>query len=373
MNSQRTRTWAEIDLSAIAHNFHTLWRGEGKRAIIAVVKADAYGHGAVEVAARLAAEGATMFAVATISEAAQLRASGIETPILLLGAYAKADCEDILDLGLMPSVSSAAFAADLDQAARARGASAPVHIQIDSGMGRLGIPAARAVEAIEKIYALENLVLEGIYTHLAESEAEDKSFTIGQLGKFGRVVATLEGMGITFKYHHAANSAGCLDVPESLFDCVRPGLSLYGMHPGPMCARDVELRPALRLCTRVVNIETRPAGATIGYNRTHRLLKETPVAVLSAGYADGYDRRLSDRAVVTIGGKDCPVLGRISMDFTSVDTSAVPQVAVGDEAVLFSTAPDAPNCIERLSEMIGTIPHVLMCNISKRVPRVYKR
>jgi len=364
--------WAEINLRALARNLRAIWKGRPQRSIIAVVKADAYGHGAVEASKRLVEEGATMLAVATVAEAAELRSAGIEAPIVLLGAYTRVDCEDILALELVPSVSSFQFAEDLDRAAGRRRVKAAVHVKIDTGMGRLGIPMGSAMPAIEKISMLPNLVLEGVYTHFASSDEEDKSFTMRQAADFNRTISALEGVGIKFKYHHAAASAACMDVPEAHFDTLRPGLALYGLRPTPECSKGVKLEPVMEFASRVVHVERRGAGTSIGYGRTHRLEKETLVAVISAGYADGYDRRFSGRAVVGINGAEAPVLGRVSMDLISVDATAVAGVKPGDKAVLFSTDPSAPNSVERLAELIDTIPYTLVCGVSKRVSRLYK-
>ncbi|MHC4714164.1 MAG: alanine racemase [Planctomycetota bacterium] len=372
MSAQVERAWAEIDLSAISHNLALLRDGHTDKYVAPVIKADAYGHGAVEVARRLTADGVTMLAVASVGEGAQLREAGIEAGILLLGAYVPDECADIIEQTLTPSVSSVDFARAMDETAAARGCKAPVHIKIDTGMGRLGIPAARAIEAVERISVLPNLALEGIYTHFAESEAEDKSFTMHQLDEFRRIVAALKATGITFEYRHAANSAACIDIPEALFNCLRPGIALYGLRPAPSCGADLGLKPALKFSAVVRHIERHPRGQTVGYNRTHTLARDSVVAVVGAGYADGYDRRLSDRAVVTIRGRQAPVLGRVSMDLTSVDVTDIPEVEPGDEAVLFSKDPAAANCVDRLAETAGTIPYVLVCGISKRVKRIYR-
>jgi len=372
MTGDTRSSWAEIDLSALAANLAAVWRGRPSRALIAVVKADAYGHGAVEVARTLDREGVTMFAVATIAEADVLRAAGIERPILLLGAYTRADCDDILDLDLAASVSSVEFAGDLDRAAGRRQAKAPVHVKVDTGMGRLGISAAGAIAAIEKISVLPNLALEGIYTHFPACDEEDKTFTLRQVEEFNRIINTLDGLGIRFTYHHAASSAACMEVPESHFDTLRPGLALYGLHPSPGCGEEVKLKPVMEFAARVVHLDRKPAGTYIGYGRACRLDRDTTVAVVSAGYADGYDRRFSSRAVVTIGGKPAPVLGRVSMDLTTVDATAVGAVTPGDKAVLFSADPKAPNSVEKLAALIDTIPYTLVCGVSKRVDRIYR-
>jgi len=373
MTSKVERAWAEVNLCAISQNLRLLRRDHPGRAVIPVVKADAYGHGAVEVARRLEREGADMLAVVSVEEGQELRRAGIETPILLLGAYTADECLEILEADLTPSVSSWEFAAALDTEARRLEMKAPIHVEVDTGMGRLGVPDERAIETIEKISVLGGLVLDGIYTHFAESECEDKAFTLHQVDRFRRIIAALGGMGVSFTYQHAANSAACLEVPESVFNCLRPGISLYGIHPDPCCSADVPLEPALKFCARVVLVEQHRKGHTIGYNRTHRLGRDSRVAVISAGYADGYDRRFSDKALVTVGGATAPVLGRVSMDLTSVDVTDIPGVKPGDEAVLFSNDPAAPNCVERLAALAGTIPHVLTCGISKRVRRTYRQ
>ncbi len=364
--------WAEIDLSALAHNLDAVWTGQPRRFVIAVVKADAYGHGAERIAKVLVEKGVTMLAVATVAEGAALRAAGIEAPLLLMGAHTAADCPDIISYNLVASVSSVDFAAALDAAACERGAVTPVHIKIDTGMSRLGIPAARAVSSVERISIFPNLALEGIFTHFATSDLPEDEFTLHQVEEFNRVIATLAGMGVKFKYQHAAASAACMAVPESHYNTLRPGLALYGLHPAPCCAPRLELKPVMEFAARVVHVETHPAGSTVGYGRTHTLAVDSRLAVISAGYADGYDRRFSDKAVVTIRGKAAPVIGRVSMDLTSVDVTAIPDVRPGDKAVLFSRDPKAPNSVENLACLIDTIPYTLTCGVSKRVTRIYK-
>ena len=372
MSYKSASAWAEVDLSALVHNLHALKNHGSSHRVIAVVKADAYGHGAVEVARTLSGEGADMFAVATVSEGAALREAGIQAPVLLLGAFVSSDIEDIIACDLTPSISSPAFAEDLSRAAVAMGRHVAVHVKVDTGMGRLGIAYAAAVPAIEQMSVLPGLDLEGIYTHFPSCD-DDREFTLRQVADFSRLVSVLDGLGITFKYHHAASSAACTDIPEALLDTLRPGLSLYGLRPGCKCGRHARLKPAMEFCARVVHVERRYAGTTVGYGRTYRLAADAPVAVVSAGYADGYDRRLSGKGVVTIHGKECPVLGRVSMDMISVDVSKAPNAVPGDRAVLFAADPAAPNCVERVAAAIDTIPYCVVCGVSSRVKRVYKK
>jgi alanine racemase len=372
MSTHNHSAWAEIDLSALVHNYRVLCPSSPRRNVIAVVKADAYGHGAVEVARALVKEKADLFAVATVAEGVELRNAGITQPILLMGAFLDADAEDILRYSLTASVSSLSFAEDLNKAARRLNAQAPVHIKVDTGMGRLGISEAMTITAIERMSVLANLVVEGIYTHFPSSDEEDKSFTLKQIADFNRIIRALENTGVAPKYHHCASSAACMDIPESHFDTVRPGLALYGLRPSTHCGRGLKLKPVMEFAARVVHVERRPAGASIGYGRTCKLEKDAVVAVISAGYADGYDRRLSGRGAVTIRGAQACVLGRISMDMISVDASCVPEVRVGDKAVLFSTDPSAPNSVEAIARAIDTIPYCLVCGVSKRVARLYK-
>jgi alanine racemase len=372
MSVKSASAWAEIDLGALVHNFHALKRAAVSHRVIAVVKADAYGHGAVEAARALSEAGADMFAVATVAEGAALRETGIAEPILLMGAFPSSDIEEILSCDLTPSVSSPGFAEDLSRAAAALGRHAAVHVKVDTGMGRLGIPYHAAIAAIERMSVLPGLDLEGIYTHFPSCD-EDREFTLRQAAELRGLITALEGLGVTFKYHHAASSAACMDIPETFFDTLRPGLSLYGLRPGCKCGRHADLKPVMEFCARVVHVEPRRAGSTIGYGRTHRLAADAPVAVVSAGYADGYDRKLSGKGVVTIRGKECPVLGRVSMDMISVDVSKAPDAAPGDRAVLFSADPAAPNCVERIAATIDTIPYCLVCGVSSRVKRVYNR
>ncbi len=372
MTAANSSAWAVIDLGALVHNLRVLAPDHPRRSVIAVVKADAYGHGALEVARALARENVAMFAVATVAEGQALRAGGIKTPILLLGAFPRQDIDDILAADLTPSISSVEFAGELSRAAERKRRRVPVHVKIDTGMGRLGLGAQTAVAAIERMSLMPGLALEGLYTHFASAD-EDREFTLRQAAEYGRLVSLLAGVGVTVKYHHAAASAAVLDMPETLFDAVRPGLALYGLRPAPGCGKKADLRPVMELCARVVHVDRRPAGATIGYGRAYRCERESTVAVVSAGYADGYDRRLSGQAVVTINGKDCAQLGRVSMDMISVDVTHAGEVHPGDTAVLFSADPPRPNSVEGLAALIGTIPYCLVCGVSARVQRVYRR
>lgn len=371
------RTWAEIDLDALEHNYKTACALAGGAAVMPVIKADAYGHGAPYAARCLEGLGAAYFAVSNLDEAKQLRNAGIRAHILILGYTPPDDFPQLFSLRLTQTVMSLDYASALSAAAAACGARACVHIKADTGMGRLGLDARRyasldkTVSAIRQICAMPGLECEGIFTHFAVSDAPAQPYTEEQLALFLTLLERLEQAGITFPLRHASNSGGILNYPGARLDMVRQGISLYGMYPDSGCM-DAGLKPVMRLVTVVTQVHPLRAGETVSYGRTYTAEKDGVVAVLAAGYADGYPRLLSNRACVSIHGRRCPVLGRVCMDQMIVDVTDVPGVKAGDQAVLFGGGPGEPTAGE-LAELAGTIHYELLCNVSARVPRVYMR
>ncbi|MDZ7372486.1 MAG: alanine racemase, partial [candidate division KSB1 bacterium] len=255
--------------------------------------------------------------------------------------------------------------------ARARGSTARVHIKVDTGMGRVGVGWEQAVPFIQEACRTPGIAVEGIYTHLATADERDKSFAREQLARFGRVLQRLEQIGIRGLLRHAANSGAILDLPEAYFDLVRPGVSLYGYYPSTETSESIPLRPAMTFKTRVAFVKDVPAGTPLSYGRTFVTDRPTRIATLPVGYADGYNRLLSNRGEVLIGGRRYPVVGRVCMDQILVDVGPNGPVQVGDEAILFGRQGQEEISVRSLCEKLNTIPYEITCWVSKRVPRVY--
>jgi len=339
--------------------------------VLAVVKADAYGHGAVEVARTCAAAGASMLGVALVEEGASLRLAGLRLPILVQCCVHPDEIEFALRNDLTVTAPSLEFVQQVSAAAARLGCVAPVHIDIDTGMGRIGFAASRAVEEIVELVRLPNLRIEGVYTHFATSEIEDDPGTLAQLDLFRKIAKELASRGIKPGYVHAANSGAILNCPQAHLNLVRPGLILYGVYPGQNLKQKLDVWPVLALETAVTFLKSACAGATFGYGRTFTASGEMKVATLNVGYADGYPWRLSNKASVLIRGKRAAVVGRVSMDQVLIDVTQVPSVGIGERVVLLGRDGEDRITAENLAEWAGTIPYEILCGISKRVPRMY--
>jgi alanine racemase len=372
-------TTASIDLVALRHNLLQVRRLAGSRDVIAVVKADAYGHGAVAVSRALAAEGVTRFGVALVEEARTLRDAGIRGEVLVLGGFTGDQAAEIVDLGVTATIVHPLHAAALSDAARRAGRVAPVHAKIDTGMGRLGFPVDAAPDAIASLTRLPGLRLDGVMTHFADADLADPAFAREQMARFDRVMAALHARGITVPLRHAANSAavmavsrdGVVGLEAALYDAVRPGIMLYGCRPGPAVGHAVDLRPVLSLTTCIGLLKRVPSGTPISYGRTFVTQRPSLIAVLPIGYADGYPRALSNVGAVLVRGRRAPVAGRVCMDLTMVDVTEVPGVAEGDEVVVIGVQGDASMSAEDVAAAAGTIAYELLCGIGPRVPRRY--
>ncbi len=372
-------TTASIDLAALRHNLLQVRRLAGAREVIAIVKADAYGHGAVAVARALAAEGVTRFGVALVEEARALRDAGIRGELLVLGGFTGDQASEIVDLGLTATVFHSGQAAILSEAARRAGRVAPVHAKIDTGMGRLGFPVDEAPEAVADLLRRPGLRLDGVMTHFADADLADPAFAREQMARFDRVIAALASRGIAVPLRHAANSAAIMAVSRdgiagleaALYDAVRPGIMLYGCRPGPAVGPAVDLRPVLSLTTRIGLLKRVPSGTPISYGRTFVTRRPSVIAVLPIGYADGYPRALSNVGAVVVRGRRTPVVGRVCMDLTMADVTDVPDVAEGDEVVVIGVQGGASIGAEDAAVAAGTIAYELLCGIGPRVPRRY--
>jgi alanine racemase len=364
-------TRADIDLLALAANVEVAKRLAGRAAVMAVVKADAYGHGAVPVARTALGAGATWLGVALPEEGAALREAGVTAPILVLGPLAPAEAALPLAHDLDQCVSDVGQIEALRAAARAMGRTARVHLKVDTGMGRVGLQPAEIPRVAEALRAAEGVRVRGLMTHFAEAEAEDLAHTRMQLSRFDAAWRACRAAGLPIELRHAANSAGLLFVPEARLDLVRPGLLLYGYHPRGAGAGEPALRPALRLRTAIRQLKDLPRGASLSYGRTFIAPRDARIALLPIGYADGWSRLLSNRAHVLVRGRRAPVVGRVCMDLTLVDVTEVPGAAVGDEVVLIGRQGDDAITADEVAVLQGTISYEVLCRLGPRVPRTY--
>lgn len=366
-----TRTWAEIDLTAIKHNLASIKKLIGPRtALMAVVKANAYGHGMAEVARAASEAGAVFFGVASLEEALELRQSGINAPVLVLG-YIPARYASIV---IENTISTTVFDVDTALAySRAAGTKkAKLHIKLDTGMGRIGfIPGEKAVSDIETISRLPGIEIEGIYTHFAVADRKDKSYTNRQLSLFRQMTDELEARGVKPVYRHAANSAAIMDMPETKFDMVRSGIITYGLYPSNEVQRkNLKLTPAMRLKSRVTMVKTLQKGESVSYGCTFTSPSDMTIATVAAGYADGYNRSLSNRAWAAIRRQRVPLIGTVCMDQCMFDVTEISNVKTGDEITLFGRPEDGIT-VDDLAGIAKTINYELVCLITPRVPRVY--
>ena len=361
--------WAEVDLSAIAHNVQVTRKvlKPGTK-ICAVVKADAYGHGAVPVATAALAAGVNYLAVSMTQEALELREAGIMAPILILGTMTEEHEKALVDYNITQTVYDLAVAQELSAAALQENKVAKVHLAVDTGMNRIGCRPEEAADLAEAISKLPHVELEGMFSHFASADEMDTSFAESQYRKFMEADRAIKDRGIQIPLVHIDNSAGITEMKHTECDMVRQGITLYGLWPSDDVERCLDLKPALSLKAEVVFVKDVPAGEKIGYGCTYETKAPMKVATIPLGYADGYSRALSNRGYITIRGYKAPVVGRICMDQFMVDVTNVPGVHKGDEAVIFGPGGVS---LDQLAKWVGTIPYELMCLLSTRVPRKY--
>jgi alanine racemase len=365
-------TIAEIDLNAIRANVETIRLRIGPRPrIIATVKANAYGHGAVPVSKAVLEAGANELSVATIEEAIELREAGIQAPILMLGVLTPDAIPEILSVNVIPTVCDEAFAAELSRFAVGKGAEVPVHVKVDTGMGRIGVKAEEAPGLVAEIARMPGLRVEGIFTHFACSDDEDKSFSRHQIAEFSKIDDALKRIGVKTPVSHAANSAAIIDLPDATFDAVRPGIMIYGLYPSPAMRSRIVLKQAMTLKTKVVFMKRVEPGVTISYGRTFAAKRRSLIATIPIGYADGLNRLLSNKGKALVRGRRAPIAGRVCMDQTMLDVTDIPGASVGDEVVLYGRQGEEMISIESVAGQIGTISYEVVCAVSARVPRVY--
>ena len=356
------RTYTEIDLLAIKHNAEAIKRHTGKQ-LIAVVKADAYGHGAVPVAETLRPV-ADMFAVATVEEGIELRQAGIRKPVLILFSCLPAQVGQIVEFSLTPTIGDWEFATALNEVA-SETAPTKVHVNVNTGMNRSGVCRTEALQFLSRLKTLQRVEVEGLFTHLATADEVDKSFVSVQLKRLASVLAYNNG-----KMVHVANSAATLAVPESHFDAVRPGLSLYGIYPA--AEKPISLKPALTWKARIGWISTISKGEGVSYGLTYKAPYQTRVAMVQIGYGDGYPRSLSGIGEVLIDGMRRPIIGRVCMDVSVVQLEPSDKVSVGDEVVLIGKQGDAEIMVDEIAQRAGTIPYEILTQIGARVKRIFR-
>ena len=369
-------TWVEIDLSAIRSNVEVIRAYAQGKSLIAVIKADAYGHGVGPVAEALRDE-AAMYAVATVTEAVELRAAGIRKPVLVLFNALPDQVGTIIDYELTPSVYEPTLCSALSRGAQAKGVSVKVHLDVDTGMNRGGIRFTEAVDFLKWLTSLEGLEIEGVFTHFATADEADKSHVHLQLERFKSVLSSLAEINLRPPIIHAANSAAALTLPDAHFDAIRVGLSLYGVYPSLEVKRasTISLQPALTWKARVISLRQSMQGEGVSYGRTHIVEEPTWLATLPVGYADGYPRSLSNRAEVLIDGAKYRQVGSVCMDGSVFQITPLKEgrtdLQVGDEAVLIGKQGDLEITVDQVAENAGTISYEILTGIGKRVSRIY--
>lgn len=366
------RGWCEINLSNLRHNLRELRRIiPNTTKVMGVVKADAYGHGAVKVSEVLIKEGIDMLGVFSFEEGVRLRDGGIKGPILILGPVLPDEADGVIEYGLIPAVFTMDTVEALSNAALRRGRKVKVHVKINTGMWKLGVDYDVAPDFIKRILSLDGIEVEGIFSHLATAYCKDKTYAYEQFRVFKEVVSKLEAEGIRIPCRHIASTAAILDLPEMNLDMVRPGIGLYGLYPSKEVSRPLNLKPVMGFKTRLVYIEEVPKGGGVLYGRTYIAPKDIMVGGLPIGYADGYSRLLSNKAEVLIHGKRAKVIGTICMDYSLVDVSHIKGVKPYDEVVLFGTQGEETIGVEELAEICGTINYEMVCTVGGLNKRVY--
>ncbi len=364
-------TWVEIDLEAIAHNVQRVVEMVGPQVgVMAVLKADAYGHGAIKTARTALNNGARMLGVACLGEAIALREAGISAPTLVLGYTPPWQAREMILHNAMATLFSLDVARALSRAATELRSLARVHVKVDTGMGRLGLLPEEAADFVKQVSGLPGLALDGIFTHFALADSRDKSYTFWQLSRFRQVIDELAACGIVIPYVHAANSAAILEMPETHFNMVRLGIAMYGLDPSPQVKCPPDFRPALTFKTMVAQVKELAAGSYIGYGCTYRTTAPSRIAVIPVGYADGFRRGPSHWGEVLVRGQRAPIVGRVCMDQTMIDVTGIPGVREGDEVVLIGQQGAEQITVEDVARRLGTINYEVVSEILARVPRV---
>ena len=372
-----TRVRAVIDLDAILYNMNSMHQNISEDTkIMAVIKADGYGHGAAEVAECIEhLDYLAGYAVATVEEGLILRNHGIKKPILILGYAFPDQYDELIAADMRPTVFTREMAQELSQAAGEMGVDCPIHFAVDTGMSRIGYQVTEeAADEMAQIARLPHIMVEGIFTHFARADEADKTSAKEQLALFEKMISMLEERGIRIPVKHCSNSAGIVELKEANMDMVRAGITLYGLWPSEEVRRDIiDLKPALSLITHVAYVKDLEAGRAISYGGTYVTKRPSRIATIPVGYADGYARGLSNKGAVLIHGKRAPICGRVCMDQFMVDVTDIPEVKMGDEVILIGSAGEETITMEEVGELSGRFNYEFVCNLGKRIPRVFRR
>jgi len=361
--------WIEIDSSAVRHNFRRIQQASGTGKVLAVVKDNAYGHGAVEISRVLSAEGVFMLGVSSPGEALELKVAGIKVPVLVLSPLLPEDAEKAVRLNVRTAVDNLAFAQALNRSAQKQHRKVFVHLKVDTGMCRFGVQPEDVLVLAQKIYSLPGIVLEGVFTHLAAADMPDNSMNKEQMKKFTGIIQELKGAGIEFPLCHAANSSAIAFQPEFCFNVVRPGLALYGLGTSEAMKQKLGIKPVLSLKAKVMSVRDILPGCSISYGATFTAEKAMKIAVAGIGYGDGYNRLLSNKGEMLIKGSRVRIIGRVCMDQTMVDVSDVASVKPGDEVVVIGTQGKEKITAEDIAEKVDTISYEVVCNLNQRLRR----
>jgi alanine racemase len=363
-------TIAEINLNAVRNNVRRICERVYPAEAMAVVKADAYGHGAIPIALTALSAGASQLGVALLEEAIELRRAKIAAPILVFGGFFEKQIDSFIANNLQFTLYDLRLAEIVSRRAQALGRVIKAHVKFDTGMGRVGLLSNEAVEVIRAMAKLPNLELVGLCTHFASSDSRDKSYANQQLEQFKAIVQQLTNYDLRFKYLHAANSGAILDLPQSYFNLVRPGVMMYGYYPSTETSESIPLEPAMSLRTQIIFVKKVPAGTFISYGQTFQTQQATTIATLPIGYADGISRRLSNNFEVLVRGRRCPLVGRVCMDQIMIGLGDMKDVQAGEEVVLLGKQGDDEISIYEWCRRLETIPYEVTCGISQRVARV---
>lgn len=365
--------WVEINLDNLIYNARQIKNKVGDRDIIGVVKADAYGHGAVEVASTLLKNGFTKLAVAILDEAIELRKNGIECPIMILGITPNFLFEDLIKYNLEPTISSYDDANSLSKMAVKYGRKIKIHIALDTGMGRIGfLPDDKGIDAVYKISQLQNIEIESLFSHFSTADESDKTYTKLQFEEYKKFYGKLMDKNVKINMKNIANSAAIMELPFTYFDEVRPGIIIYGYYPSNEVDKNkLNIKPVMTLKANIVHLKTIDKDKYVGYGRKFKSVRKTVIATLPIGYADGYSRRLSQKSKIIINDKLAPVVGNICMDQCMVDVTDVGDVSIGDEVILIGEKGNLKFNADNIASILETINYEVLCMMSKRLPRVY--
>jgi alanine racemase len=365
-------TICHIDRSALRWNLRQIKARVGAPVkILSMVKANAYGHGAPAIARTLAAEGSDAFGVATLEEGVELRQAGIRQPIIVLAGVYPDQLDLLLQHELIPVLHELETLRALETAVTNQGVTLPIHVEIDTGMGRIGFLDSQINDWLPDLGKLKALKLQGFFSHFSDGETANEEYTKNQLKSFLSVAQRLRDVAFVPSLIHMAKSGTIITVPESYLAMVRPGLILYGIYPAPSMTKEIHLKPVLSWKTRILQLKRLPRSSSIGYGRTFTTKRDSFIATLPVGYADGYQRLFSNRAFVLVRGERAPVVGRVSMDLTTVDVTDIRNVQLGDEVVLLGRQDNAEITADEMAGWANTISYEIFTSISTRVPRIY--